>query len=386
MNNFREWLSDNLRYILLAAGLLVVLVGLFFGVRVVSRNMRASHEETASGGSVQLTANTVTVTPTASPAAVSSAASAAESVAEAAPLTKDAVPAVTKLMTSYYEAVGSKDVAAVKKLTDTLPEAEAAKISSSSTTYSDVEVYSKPGKTADSYVVYTKYHYTNAGSAAMPGLSQSYVRKEADGQYKIVFSDIDKTTADYIDQVTKDQDVQDLISEVKKEYEKAAAASKAAAAAGTPQSESSVSGSAGAASSASANGETDTQTADTGSTSQSAPQTDTDNQDEDQQTAEEQDTDEQDDGQAADEGQVLQEDTDAGNDNGEETGTDGGTRTGTILSTVNVRSGPGFEYEVISEVAGGSTVTVVGDNDKGWWHVITDSAEGYVGQSYISVS
>ncbi len=33
LDNFREWLSDNLRYILLGLAILVVLVVLFFGIR-----------------------------------------------------------------------------------------------------------------------------------------------------------------------------------------------------------------------------------------------------------------------------------------------------------------------------------------------------------------
>ncbi|MDD6195381.1 MAG: SH3 domain-containing protein [[Clostridium] aminophilum] len=386
MNKFREWLSDNLRYLLLVIGLLAVLVGLFFGVRAVSRQVHTTDQNAADSGSIQLTANTVTVTPTATPSvsAVSSSSSLAESVAENPALTKDAVPEVTTLMSNYYEAVSSGDVTAVKKLVDTLPEDEATKISSSSTKYSDIEVYTKPGYTADSYVVYTKYNYTNAGSKeALPGLSQSYVKKADDGNYMIVFSDVDKETADYISKVTKEQDVQDLISKVKAEYEKAVSASKAAAAASV-QTESSGSGQSAASSSSSQSATTDQgQTAgtdetslSTGSSASVSTSQDTGTENQDQETADQDDGD-----QADDQGQVLEEDTDAADNNGGES-----TRTGTILSTVNVRSGPGFEYQVISEVAGGSKVTVIGDNDKGWWHVITDSAEGYVGQSYISVS
>ena len=36
LDNFREWLSDNLRYILLGLAILVVLLVLFFGVRAVT--------------------------------------------------------------------------------------------------------------------------------------------------------------------------------------------------------------------------------------------------------------------------------------------------------------------------------------------------------------
>ena len=36
MDDFREWLSDNLRYFMLGFGILAVVLILFFGVRSVS--------------------------------------------------------------------------------------------------------------------------------------------------------------------------------------------------------------------------------------------------------------------------------------------------------------------------------------------------------------
>ena len=36
MDNFREWLSDNLRYIMLGLGIVLVLALLFFGIHFVT--------------------------------------------------------------------------------------------------------------------------------------------------------------------------------------------------------------------------------------------------------------------------------------------------------------------------------------------------------------
>ena len=36
LDNFREWLSDNLRYILLGLAILIVLVILFFGIKAIT--------------------------------------------------------------------------------------------------------------------------------------------------------------------------------------------------------------------------------------------------------------------------------------------------------------------------------------------------------------
>ena len=39
LDSFREWLSDNLRYLMLIAAILIVLAALFFGVRAMTRSL-----------------------------------------------------------------------------------------------------------------------------------------------------------------------------------------------------------------------------------------------------------------------------------------------------------------------------------------------------------
>ena len=60
LDNFREWLSDNLRYILLGLAILVVLVVLFFGAKALfgsgdkdkgSEPKQKTEQEKTSGGS-----------------------------------------------------------------------------------------------------------------------------------------------------------------------------------------------------------------------------------------------------------------------------------------------------------------------------------------------
>ena len=57
--------------------------------------------------------------------------------------------------------------------------------------------------------------------------------------------------------------------------------------------------------------------------------------------------------------------------------------TGKAVSQVNVRSGPGFDYEVIAELSEGQEVTISGDDVSGWYHVYGDGIDGYVGHSWI---
>lgn len=59
--------------------------------------------------------------------------------------------------------------------------------------------------------------------------------------------------------------------------------------------------------------------------------------------------------------------------------------TGQVISNVNLRSGGGFEYEVIGILPAGAEVTLLGGDMGGWYHVEYEGMEGYAGHSYIKV-
>ena len=50
MDDFREWLSDNLRYFMLGFGILAVVLILFFGVRFISSKFGNQKTECLSAG------------------------------------------------------------------------------------------------------------------------------------------------------------------------------------------------------------------------------------------------------------------------------------------------------------------------------------------------
>ena len=79
-----------------------------------------------------------------------------------------------------------KDIEQMKQLTDNLDAADEAKVTNSTyiESYNDITVYTKPGLTDDSYVVYASYKlkFTDIKAEA-PGLSQLYVMKNEDGSY-----------------------------------------------------------------------------------------------------------------------------------------------------------------------------------------------------------
>ncbi|MDO5702422.1 MAG: SH3 domain-containing protein [Lachnospiraceae bacterium] len=370
-----EWLSDNLRYIILGAAIFGVLALLFFGVRAISSRVRgnenaAGKTESTAGADTQ-SAGTDTA-----PAAI------IETGADHGTLSAADADIVT-LIEAYYQAMGSRDVAGVQAVTDTLPADQIERINASNVTYSGVRAYVKNGPDADSRVVYVYYQYRDGSSGTvMPGLSQMLIRKGADGAWKIVYSTLTESEQSYIEAVTSDADVQALIALFRTEYasvESTVAAASADTAAGSAQPES-------------GNTETAQAAAEQDGTAQETASEDEDNDEETSPDAEaeEETIDENLIGQEYRESAEASEDADRitveeGNSAEEAPaqGHEGEEWTASVNTSCNVRSGAGYDYSVVGGVTQGTEVTVIGDIVDGWWHIRTGGIEGYIGGQFI---
>ena len=210
LDNFREWLSDNLRYILLGLAILVVLLVLFFGIRAIT-GLVSSKEEGTTTEKIQVVDSENEKTEAEDKNKTEN------KKEETSSLEKNAYPEVNTLINSFYEAWGQKDIEKMKQLTDNLDAADEAKVSNSTyiESYNDITVYTKPGLTEDSYVVYASYQlkFTDINTEA-PGLSQLYVIKNEDGSYIIHNDNTDEKINEYLQEVTQDKDVQELVSKV----------------------------------------------------------------------------------------------------------------------------------------------------------------------------
>ena len=372
-DSFREWLSDNLRYILLILAILAALILLFFGVRAISTRLKGSTAASAKGTEAPAGGVVSGAAPTEGSAEASggtgsgaslSTAEGADALASAAGGAVSSALAVTnetditEVIENYYKAMSTQDLAAIQKITDVLPESQAATVSSSKNRYSDVKVYTKEGTDDNTRIVYAYYKYLRDGQAGpLPGLSQMYVRKGADGTWKIVFSELDEATGEHIKTVTEGADVQALIKEVKAEYD----------AAQNP--------------SASADSETEAAEAKSGTTGNAEPPEEVSITPEAENPSD--DSGEGTGGEDGNEGSSME--AGAGEQESPRTEYDPNeTWEGEINSSCNVRSGPGYDYTVIGGVPAGEKVTVVGDIDNGWWHIVTDDVDGYVGGKFIS--
>ena len=228
MDNFREWLSDNLRYFMLGGAILLIVVVLFFGVRAFMGS--------GKGDSSKDTAENQETTDNDQGNVPSSPANDGETDGK-----KDANPMekgndeITSLIKSYYKALGDKDIATLRTLVDNLSPTDESKIANAQYIegYEAGDVYTKKGLDDDSYVVYSCFYYICQGiDAKVPALAEFYVVKDTDGNWKIdgaAHSDSDEITK-YEVSLRQDDDVKELKSKVQKQYEDAQKADSALAA------------------------------------------------------------------------------------------------------------------------------------------------------------
>lgn len=220
MNDLREWLSDNLRYILLGLFIILALIAILLGVRFLSTKLGSSDTKEAvnqeipqdadSKDTEEDTTPSATVTPTEAPD---------ENLLE-----KNAYPEVNAIIQKYYTALGSKDIDGMKAVVDELDAAEEAKVTRDQYLdgYSNIVVYTKKGLDEGGYVVFACYNYKFKDiDTLIPGLSQLYVSAKEDGSLYISTQEQNQEVQQYITQTMQDSDVQSLIQEVQNEYDEA---------------------------------------------------------------------------------------------------------------------------------------------------------------------
>ena len=117
LDNFREWLSDNLRYFMLGFGILAVVLILFFSVRFISSKF-GNQKTTEPKHETQQ--ETQTQTPTQEAEETPATTAEPETTPAAGELELNAYPQVNALIEKYYAALTGKDVQSLKELVDEL--------------------------------------------------------------------------------------------------------------------------------------------------------------------------------------------------------------------------------------------------------------------------
>lgn len=213
MDDFREWLSDNLRYIMLGLGIVLVLAILFFGIRFLTNKLsddegkenKPPQTQQSDVGSEPTPEVTVSPTPTEEPEEGKNL------------LEKGVYPEVNALMHNYYAALSSRDVETLRGILDGFSQEDSDLIVSSDYIqgYQNVETYTKKGLKDGEYVVFAAYDlkFVNIDTA-LPGLSQLYVFQDENGALKIAGEAMSEERESYMEQICQDEDVKTLISDV----------------------------------------------------------------------------------------------------------------------------------------------------------------------------
>ena len=214
MDDFREWLSDNLRYFMLGGAILVIVAVLFFGIRACV----GSNKGNSGDGQKTTSEDQGNV-----PSSPTNEGESDEKKEDANPMeTADAE--ITALIKSYYQALGEKDIATLKTLEDDFTPSDESKVTNLKDYiegYEVGDVYTKKGMTDDSYVVYACFYYICQGvDTKAPALTQFYVYKNDDGNWVIDNDALQNSEVSaYMEAQLSDSDVTALVSKVQGELD-----------------------------------------------------------------------------------------------------------------------------------------------------------------------
>lgn len=207
MDDIREWISDNLRYILLGLAMILVLAVAILTIRAISNIAGGNHKEPAATEKASET----------EPETVSDVIVSTEpqNTAPAGALVQNDGKVLTT-MTSYYSARSNSDVDTLKKLDPSLDEQELANmINSYVESYSNVSTYSMAGMTEGSYVAYVCYDgKVKDIDTLVPSLTRFYLESNEDGSLYIVDTEGNAELEAYMEETRTNPEVQKLYDTV----------------------------------------------------------------------------------------------------------------------------------------------------------------------------
>lgn len=137
-------------------------------------------------------------------------------------LKNNAYPEVNALIMDYYNAVAEGDVDKVLTISNNVDETEKIRIQELGKyidSYPSVEIYTKPGPVAGSYLAYVNYQVKFDGyDNTAPGIQTFYICTAEDGTLYMNEGAVDEYITDYIQQVNMQEDVVELFNKVAVEY------------------------------------------------------------------------------------------------------------------------------------------------------------------------
>lgn len=269
-DKIREWISDNLRYMLLIGAILLIVAAVLLIVHLVS----PKNDGKSSGGTVtsSSTGNNVPDKKTQvkadskadsedstgissdvsdsandSSADASSTDTASAPDAEAEPTSEpeaaddtsntentdntavsfaaDNVPEVSTVLEQYYTALGARDINGLFAVTNNLTAEEQAQIEAESDveSYGDVKAYTISGPSDGTYIAFVSSRCKYLGiNQTLPMLSEYYLYTTEDGSLKIMDdTDSDAAVTEAMKAALENEEVKNLIEQVQNDYQNA---------------------------------------------------------------------------------------------------------------------------------------------------------------------
>lgn len=269
-DKIREWISDNLRYMLLIGAILLIVAAVLLIVHLVS----PKNDGKSSGGTVtsSSTGNNVPDKKTQvkadskadsedstgissdvsdsandSSADASSTDTASAPDAEAEPTSEpeaaddtsntentdntavsfaaDNVPEVSTVLEQYYTALGARDINGLFAVTDNLTAEEQAQIEAERDveSYGDVKAYTISGPSDGTYIAFVSSRCKYLGiNQTLPMLSEYYLYTKEDGSLKIMDdTDSDAAVTEAMKAALENEEVKNLIEQVQNDYQNA---------------------------------------------------------------------------------------------------------------------------------------------------------------------
>lgn len=208
-NPVREWISDNLRYLILAAVIIVIALAVLFIVRGVlkKKNGASSEAEKVSESTVSSVKETSSV----------ASSSSGEGVIA------DAALDVTALVEGYFDSLNNCDSESAAGYVDGLDEEDRADIEEGryNKNYSDITVYEYEKRNGIYSAVLVSYCYNHEGfTEKIPGLTEYCIIRGEDGTLKIASEAVQQEQQELLSEALGCENGQALIEHVKEEFEK----------------------------------------------------------------------------------------------------------------------------------------------------------------------
>ena len=269
-DKIREWISDNLRYMLLIGAILLIVAAVLLIVHLVSpkndgkssggtvtssstgnnvpdkkTQVKAdskadSEDSTGISSDVSDSANDSSVDasstdtasapdaeaePTSEPEAADDTSNTENTDNTAVSFAADNVPEVSTVLEQYYTALGARHINGLFAVTDNLTAEEQAQIEAESDveSYGDVKAYTISGPSDGTYITFVSSRCKYLGiNQTLPMLSEYYLYTKEDGSLKIMDdTDSDAAVTEAMKAALENEEVKNLIEQVQNDYQNA---------------------------------------------------------------------------------------------------------------------------------------------------------------------